>query len=82
MKKVLLVVLAIGFTATLACASVSGIKSNGDINGSASYQVQCSSGSSYIIYKSGGSWYRGDSGHMGNKYDSWSRDDVANFVCN
>lgn len=76
------VAIAFGILATSAYAGVSNIKSNGNVNGASSYRVECSSGSHYIIYKKGGTWYRGDSGHMGNKYDSWSTNDVANNLCN
>lgn len=81
MKKVFALALAVGFVSTSAFAGVSNISSNGNVSGVQSWRVECSSGSSYIIYKKNGTWYRGDIGHMGNRYDSWSRDDVASFVC-
>lgn len=80
MKKVLVAVMALGI-ATALYAGVSGIRSNGNISGVPSYQVKCTSGSTVIIYKKNGTWYRGGSGHMGNKYDSWSTQDVANYLC-
>jgi len=81
MKKVLTAIMALGI-ATALYAGVSGIRSNGSISEVPSYQVQCTSGSTYIIYKKNGTWYRGDIGHMGHKFDSWSTQDVANYVCN
>jgi hypothetical protein len=81
-KNILLAVtLGTLLAATSANAGVSSIRSNGNISGVASYLVQCSSGSDYVIYKKNGTWYRGGSGHMGNKYDSWSKSDVANYLC-
>jgi len=64
-----------------AYAGVSGIRSNGNISGVPSYQVQCSSGRTVIIYKKNGTWYTGGSGHMGHRYDSWSTNEVADYVC-
>lgn len=74
--------LIVGIVATFAYAGVSKIASNGNISGASSCRVECSSGFNYIIYKKDGNWYRGDIVHMGNKYDSWSKNDVANFLCN
>ena len=82
MKKMIVLAVALGIAATSAYAGVSNIRSNGNVSGVPSYLVECSSGSSYIIYKKNGTWYRGDIGHMGNKYDSWSTNDVASYVCN
>lgn len=81
MKKMFLAVAIATTMVSLAYAGVSGIKSNGNIGGSPSYQVTCTSGKTVIIYKSNGTWYTGGLGHMGNKYDSWSTDQVAEFVC-
>jgi hypothetical protein len=83
-KKNILLVMAFStlLAASSANAGVNNIKSNGKISGVASYLVQCSSGSDYVIYKKNGTWYRGGSGHMGNKYNSWSKSDVANYLCN
>ena len=81
MKKVFALVLVAGFVSTTAFAGVSNISNNGNVSGVQSWRVECPSGSSYIIYKKSGTWYRGDIGHLGNRYDSWSRDDVASFVC-
>lgn len=60
---------------------VSVIRSNGSISGAPSYQVRCKQGSTYIVYKKNGTWYRGGSGHMGNKYNSWSKSEVADYLC-
>lgn len=68
------------FAAT-AYAGVSKIQNNGKISGVASYRVECTSGSSKVIYKKNGTWYTGGGGHMGNKYNSWSVNQVANYVC-
>lgn len=79
MKKI---VLGLSLLSILVYAGVNKIRSNGYISGVQSYQVTCTSGSTYIIYKKSGTWYRGDIGHMGNKYNSWSTNDVASYVCN
>lgn len=81
MKKMFLAVAVVTAMVSLAYAGVNGIRSNGNISGVPSYQVSCSSGNTVIIYKKNGTWYKGSSGHMGNKYDSWSTEDVAEFVC-
>lgn len=81
MKKFLAGVISLVVLAAVAYAGASGIRSNGNISGVPSYQVTCSSGNTVIIYKKNGTWYRGGSGHMGNKYNSWSTNDVANAVC-
>ena len=81
MKKASILVAALAIAATSAYAGVSSVRSNGSINGASSYRIECSSGSHYIIYKKNGTWYRGGSGHMGNKYNSWSTNDVANYLC-
>ncbi len=80
MKKVLAVLLAMGIS-TAVYAGVSGIRSNGNISGVPSYQIQCTSGSTHIIYKKNGTWYKSGS-HMGNKYNSWSANDVGRYLCN
>jgi len=82
MKKVMILTAALAVVATTAYAGVSRIVSNGNISGVPSYQVTCSSGSTHIIYHKNGSWYTGGSGHMGGKYDSWSANEVANYLCN
>ncbi|MCW8919155.1 MAG: hypothetical protein OQL08_10120 [Gammaproteobacteria bacterium] len=82
MKKMIIVAAALGIAAASAYAGVRNIRSNGNVSGVPSYLVECSSGSDYVIYKKNGTWYRGGSGHMGNKYDSWSTDEVANYLCN
>ena len=81
MKKLIMIFTLSVITATFASAGVSNIKSNGTISGVTSYRVECTSGSSYIIYKKNGTWYRGDIGHMGDKYNSWSTDEVASYLC-
>ena len=81
MKKVLEAVMALGMLASVANAGVNKIRSNGNISGVPSYQVTCSSGKTVIIYKKDGTWYTGGLGHMGHKYDSWSRDEVAEYIC-
>jgi hypothetical protein len=81
MKKLFVSILGLAVYSAFLYAGVSRIVSNGNISGVPSWQVTCSSGSTHIIYKKNGTWYTGGLGHMGHKYDSWSRDDVANFVC-
>jgi hypothetical protein len=81
MKKVILVSLLLGLMAMSVCAGVSRIQSNGKVSGVSSYRVECTSGSSHIIYKKSGTWYTGGMGHMGNKYDSWSTNQVADYLC-
>lgn len=81
MKK-LIIFLTMLSLPIMAFADVKKIRSNGSISGVPSHQVTCSTGSTYIIYKKNGTWYRGDIGHMGNKYNSWSKEEVAQYVCN
>ena len=81
MKKFIAGIFAVALLGSAAYAGVSGINSNGSISGVPSYQVQCSSGRTVIIYKKNGTWYTGGSGHMGHRYDSWSTNDVAEYVC-
>ena len=81
MKVIKIVIVSLLFVATNSFAGVDRIRSNGDISGVPSYLVECSSGSDYVIYKKNGTWYRGSGGHMGNKYNSWSKNEVANFLC-
>ena len=81
MKKFIAGIFAVVFLGSAAYAGVSGINSNGRISGVPSYQVQCTSGRTVIIYKKNGTWYTGGSGHMGHRYDSWSTNDVAEYVC-
>jgi hypothetical protein len=82
MEEVVLVSVVLGLLAVSVCAGVSGVKSNGNISGVPSSQVTCTSGSSHIIYKKSGTWYHGSVGSMGNKYNSWSTDQVADYACN
>jgi len=56
------------------------IEPNGNISGVESWRIITPSGAKYIVYKKNGSWYRGDIGHMGNKYDKWSLNELANFL--
>jgi hypothetical protein len=81
MKRLILGAFSIALIGTVALAGVSKIRSNGNISGVPSYQVQCTSGKTVIIYKKNGTWYTGGSGHMGNKYNSWSRSEIADYVC-
>jgi len=80
-KKALAIGILVSSVISTAYAGVSDIRSNGSISGVPSYLVECSSGSDYVIYKKNGTWYRGGSGHMGNKYNSWSKNEVANYLC-
>jgi len=82
MKKILAGALGLALLGSVAYAGVSGVRSNGKISGVPSYQVECSSGKTVIIYKKNGTWYTGGSGHMGHRYDSWSTSEVAEQVCN
>ncbi len=54
---------------------------NGKISGAQSWSVRCYSSKSVVIYKKNGTWYTGGLGHMGHKFDSWSRDRVGNYLC-
>ncbi len=81
MKKLIIILILLGFTVSFAFAADYIIKSNGTISGVSSYRVECTAGCSYIIYKKNGTWYRGDIGHMGDKYNSWSIDEVASYLC-
>lgn len=80
-KKALAIGILVSSVVSTAYAGVSNIRSNGNVSGVPSYLVECSSGSDYVIYKKNGTWYRGGSGHMGNKYNSWSKNEVANYLC-
>jgi len=82
MKKSILLTIILALVATSALAGVDRIRSNGNISGVPSYLVECTSGSDYVIYKKDGTWYRGSGGHMGNKYNSWSKNDIAEYLCN
>lgn len=79
-KTIIMAVFAIVSISTYA--SVSKIRSNGNVSGVPSFLVECSSGSDFIIYKKDGEWCRGDTGHMGGKYNSWSKIEVADYICN
>ena len=54
---------------------------NGKVSGVPSYGVECTGGSSYVIYYKNGTWWSGGTGHMGNKYNNWSKEDVAKYLC-
>jgi len=82
MKTKIVLAISLAIAAISVYAGVSNIRSNGNVSGVPSYLVECASGSSYIIYKKNGTWYRGDIGHMGHKFDSWSTSDVASYLCN
>ena len=79
MKKVLVAVMALGVV-TVLYAGVSKIRSNGNISGVPSYQISCTSGETHIVYKKNGTWYKSGS-HMGHRYDAWSTQEVASFLC-
>lgn len=82
MKKIIMIVGAsVLMFAAPAYAGVSNIQNNGKISGVSSYRVECTSGSSKIVYKKNGTWYTGGGGHLGNRYNSWSLDRVANYLC-
>lgn len=78
--KFTIAVLAI-FAGTAALAAVSSITSNGTVSGVASQRIQCSGGSSHIVYHKNGTWYSGAIGHLGNKFDTWSVSQLANHLC-
>lgn len=80
MKKTALFI-SFALTAASAMAGVSNISGNGTVSGASSQRIQCTGGSSYIVYYKNGTWYRGDIGHMGNKFDSWSVNQVADYLC-
>lgn len=79
MKKFLVGLMVLGLT-TAVYAGVSKIRSNGNISGVPSYQITCTSGETHIVYKKGGTWYKSGH-HMGNRYNSWSTQEVANYLC-
>ncbi|WP_457743954.1 hypothetical protein [Sulfurimonas sp.] len=81
MKKLFIGILSLAVFSAFLYAGVSRIVSNGNISSVPSWQVTCSSDKTVIIYKKNGTWYTGGLGHMGHKYDSWSRDEVAEYVC-
>jgi len=81
MKKIAITGIVITAISTAVYAGVKNIRSNGNISVVPSYLVECSSGSDYIIYKKNGTWFRGDIGHMGDKYNDWTKEEVAEYVC-
>lgn len=73
--------LAIGLSAMTAYAGISSVSSNGSVSGVPSQQIKCSNGNSYIVYYKNGSWYRGDIGQMGDKFNAWAINQIANYLC-
>jgi len=57
------------------------IVSNGRVNGAPSFRIECTGGSDHIIYHKNGTWYHGSIGHMGNKFDTWNKESVGNYLC-
>lgn len=57
------------------------IQTNGKILGVPSFLVDCSAASDVVIYYRNGTWHTGGLGHMGHKYDNWSKEEVANYLC-
>jgi len=57
------------------------IQSNGQISGVPSFYISCHGGGTHIIYKKSGKWYHGSLGHMGARYNNYSREDVADYAC-
>lgn len=57
------------------------IVSNGHVNGAPSFRIECTGGSDHIIYHKNGTWYHGSRGHMGNKFDTWNKESVGNYLC-
>ena len=60
---------------------IAKIRSNGRVSGAPSFRVECTGGSDHIIYHKNGTWYHGSLGHMGNKYNSWSKEQVGASLC-
>lgn len=60
---------------------VKKIRSNGRISGAASYLIECTGGSEHVIYHKDGTWYHGSWGHMGNKFNSWNKEQVGSELC-
>lgn len=56
------------------------IISNGKVSGVPSWSVTTPGGTTYILYYKNGTWFRGDIGHMGRKYDNWSLIEVAGIL--
>lgn len=82
MKKVVVSAIAtICLGATLNAATVSNISNNGQISGVNSSVVECSSGARHVLYYKSGTWYHGSLGHMGDRYNSWSLGQVAEYAC-
>ena len=75
---------------SLANSSISGeeiegvkrIASNGKTAGVDSWVVYCHSGSDTVIYNKSGKWSTGGLGEMGRKFKTWSRQEVAEYICN
>jgi hypothetical protein len=60
---------------------VEKIRNNGRISGVPSYLIECSGGSDHVIYHKDGTWYHGSWGHMGNKFDSWDKEEIGKELC-
>ena len=60
------------------------IKNNGTSPaGTPSYQVRCDSGKTIIIYKNkNNEWATGGLGAMGAKYNNYSKEELAKYLCN
>ena len=82
MKKGIAGILMFGLLTICLYAGVKKIVYNQEISGVPSYSVYCTSGSVVVIYKKNGTWSTGGLGAMGHKYDSWSREQIAEYVCN
>lgn len=61
---------------------VKKIESNGKTSGVDSWVVLCHGGGDTVIFNYSGEWHTGYLGAMGPKYNSWSRDEVADYLCN
>ena len=57
------------------------IRSNGKVSDVPSFLIECTGGSDHVIYHKNGTWHHGGLGHMGNKYNSWSKEQVGASLC-
>jgi len=66
MKKILIAAVAL---VALAYAGVNSVERSGtSSSGKPMYEVSCSNGNTYRIYKSGGEWYEASLGAVGGNY--------------
>jgi hypothetical protein len=89
MKKLLIIVVCmfLFFSHSLVQASsVKNIRSQGSTSSPAngeSWLIECSSGTDVVVYRSSnGEWATGGLGAMGGRYNNYSLEELADYLCN